>query len=236
MALLEVKELQKYFVMHHLERIIPAFQAVSFDVEAGAFLMIQGPNGSGKSTLLRCIYRTYLPTSGSALYASEQGEVDLASAADVDVAFLRRTEIGFVTQFLRVRPRVTALEFVSEPLVAMGVAIEEAQRRAAQMLQRFGLKEQLWGAYPTTFSGGEQQKANLARALVRSRRLLLLDEPTASLDADSRRALAERLQELKDEGVAMMGVFHHPEDVAGLIDATLELAPAQTPEQFHVAS
>ncbi|MEM7801369.1 MAG: ATP-binding cassette domain-containing protein, partial [Chloroflexota bacterium] len=216
--LLTVKGFTKQFTIHHLGRQIPVFENLDFTLSAGQFLLVQGPNGVGKSTLLRCLFRSYLPTSGEALYHSNHGPIDLAKAADIDMTILRREEIGFVTQFLRPRPRVTALELVAESLYASGVEYDVAIEEARRMLKTFGLKKDLWRAYPTTFSGGEQQKVNLARALIHPRRLLLLDEPTASLDKATRDALANRLKELKAQNVAMIAVLHHPEDVAGLVD------------------
>jgi alpha-D-ribose 1-methylphosphonate 5-triphosphate synthase subunit PhnL len=171
------------------------------------------------------LYRSYRPTSGRVLYHSHHGVIDLASAADIDIAVLRREEIGFVTQFLRPRPRVSALELVAEPLLTRGHEWEEAKKEAADWLDTFGLKPDIWHAYPTTFSGGEQQKVNLARALISPRRLLLLDEPTASLDAQTRAALVERLGQLKKRGIAMIGVFHQPEEVLSLVDKKVHLEP-----------
>lgn len=232
-ALLRVEGLCKSFTIHHLARIIPAFHELHFDLAAGEFLLVIGPNGAGKSTLLRCLYRTYLPTAGAAWFASTQGAIDLARAADIDIAVLRNQEIGFVTQFLKTRPRVTALELVAEPLLATGLPANTAQARAQAALDFFGVKPALWHAYPTTFSGGEQQKVNLARALIRPCRLLLLDEPTASLDVNARQALVERLAALKQEGVAMMAVLHHAEDAAALIDRRLAIATQE--ENVYVA-
>ena len=223
-ALLQVEGLAKTFTIHHLDRTIPAFQHLSFALHPGEFLLVTGPNGAGKSTLLRCLYRTYLPTSGQAWFASDYGCVDLAQAADIDIALLRKAEIGFVTQFFKTRPRVTAQELVAEPLLAMGFTLSEASAHAQAALDFFGVKPALWNAYPTTFSGGEQQKVNLARALIRPYRLLLLDEPTASLDLQARQALVERLAALKREGVAMMAVLHHAEDAASLVDRQLAIA------------
>jgi len=232
MTLLQVLYLSKHFTVHHLQRQVPAFDRLSFDVGEGEFVLVAGPNGVGKSTLLRCLYRTYLPTAGQALYDSRHGVIDLATAADVDILHLRREEIGHVTQFLRARPRVSALDFVAEPLLSNaspqrgevgwgGASASHAQ--AADLLAAFGLKRELWDAYPTTFSGGEQQKVNLAHALIAPRRLLLLDEPTASLDVLARAALVERLAQLKAKGVAMIGVFHHAEDVRHLVDKEIVL-------------
>jgi alpha-D-ribose 1-methylphosphonate 5-triphosphate synthase subunit PhnL len=217
---LNLQGLSKQFFIHHLQREVPAFHNLNRLVKEGEFVLISGANGVGKSSLLRCLYRNYQPSSGQALYQSRYGTIDLASAAAVDILKLRREEISFVTQFLRPRPRVTALEWVAEPLLR---SAPKARQKAAESLQLFGLKEALWQAYPSTFSGGEQQKVNLARALLKPGRLLLLDEPTASLDPAARLALVQQLSELKAAGITILGVFHHPEDVLDLIDTTLVL-------------
>ena len=222
---LDIEGLSKGFTLHHLGSRIEAFEDVSFRVAAGEFVLLKGANGAGKSTLLRTLYRSYLPRSGVVRFHSEHGPIDLARAADVDIAHLRRTEIGFVTQFLVARPRVSAEAIVAEPLRLAGVSLETALEQARAALQTFGVKPDLWRAYPSTFSGGEQQKVNLARALIRQQKLLLLDEPTASLDANARAALVARLAELKAQGTAMIGVFHHPGDVQSLIDRVIDLTP-----------
>jgi alpha-D-ribose 1-methylphosphonate 5-triphosphate synthase subunit PhnL len=222
---LDIEGLSKGFTLHHLGSRIEAFEDVSFRVAAGEFVLLKGANGAGKSTLLRTLYRSYLPRSGVVRFHSEHGPIDLARAADVDIAHLRRTEIGFVTQFLVARPRVSAEAIVAEPLRLAGVSLATALEQARAALQTFGVKPDLWRAYPSTFSGGEQQKVNLARALIRQQKLLLLDEPTASLDANARAALVARLAELKAQGTAMIGVFHHPGDVQSLIDRVIDLTP-----------
>ncbi len=224
MPLLQVDRLAKRFDIHHLEREIGVFAELSFTLDAGQFLLVTGINGAGKSSLLRCLYRTYMPTGGHAWYESRRGRIDLAAAADVDIALLRREEIGFVTQFLRPRPRVSALELVMEPLLDAGSTWDEARHEAETWLASLDLKREVWRAYPTTFSGGEQQKVNLARALIAPRRLMLLDEPTASLDRLARESLVARLRALKAAGVAMIGVFHHPEDILSLVDGEIALA------------
>lgn len=230
--ILTVEGLTKTFQMHHLGQELHAFAQLDFTLSPGEFLLLSGPNGVGKSTLLRTLYRSYLPVGGHIWYDTDEGRIDLATAADIDIALLRRREIGFVTQFLTARPRVPAEEIVAEPLLAADRPRAEALDEARRWLAAFGVKPDLWRAYPTTFSGGEQQKVNLARALILPQRLLLLDEPTASLDKGARAALVERLAELKAQGVAMIGVFHHPADVAGLIDREIHLTAKEVP---HVA-
>lgn len=228
MTVLDIKGLTKGFTLHHLNKGIAAFNDISFSVSAGEFILLKGVNGAGKSTLLRTLYRSYLPQGGEINFASQHGVIDLARAADVDIAHLRRTEIGFVTQFLTARPRVSAEALVAEPLRMAGVVAAEALDHARAALETFGVKPELWPAYPTTFSGGEQQKVNLARALILPQKLLMLDEPTASLDANARAALVARLAELKAQGTAMIGVFHHPGDVLHLIDRIVDLTPEYT--------
>lgn len=230
---LEIDGLAKGFTLHHLGNEIDAFKDISFSVGAGEFVLLKGANGAGKSTLLRTLYRSYLPHAGRILFQSDHGPIDLATAADVDISHLRRTEIGFVTQFLTARPRVSAEAIVAEPLRLAGLDPEETLAEARAALKAFGVKPDLWRAYPTTFSGGEQQKVNLARALVRPQKLLLLDEPTASLDANARAALVSRLRELKDQGTAMIGVFHHPGDVEALIDRVIDLTPDAPAEEMR---
>lgn len=220
---LSVEGLAKHFEMHHLNRTLFAFENVGFELREGEFILLKGENGAGKSTLLRTLYRSYLPRAGHAFYHTREGIIDLAVAADVDIALLRRREIGFVTQFLQARPRVAAEELVAEPLRLAGTSYAQAIEEARRWLAAFGVKPELWAAYPSTFSGGEQQKVNLARALILPQRLLFLDEPTASLDRNARHALVSRLAELKAAGVAMIGVFHHPDDVADLIDREISL-------------
>lgn len=231
MTVLDIQGLTKGFSLHHLGKEIGAFEDISFSVAAGEFVLLKGANGAGKSTLLRTLYRSYLPLAGEIRFHSQHGMIDLARAADVDIAHLRRTEIGFVTQFLTARPRVSAEAIVAEPLRLAGWDGETALLKAREALETFGVKPDLWAAYPTTFSGGEQQKVNLARALILPQKLLMLDEPTASLDANARAALVSRLKELKDHGTAMIGVFHHPHDVAHLIDRVVDLTPDAAPEE-----
>lgn len=221
---LSVQGLAKAFRIHHLDSTLPIFAGVDLELSSGEFVLLSGPNGAGKSTLLRTLYRSCRPTAGRALYHAPEGVIDLARAADVDIAVLRARDLGFVTQFLQARPRVSAEDLVAEPLRQAGSEPDAALEAARAELDAFGVKRALWSAYPSTFSGGERQKVNLARALIAPRKLLLLDEPTASLDAGARGALIERLARLKSAGVAMIGVFHHASDVARIVDRELTLS------------
>lgn len=230
--LLSVRDLSKTYRVHHLDATVATFSAVSFDLAPGDFLLLEGPNGTGKSTLLRTLWRSCMADRGSATYRSQDaGPIDLVTAHEVDVLALRRSELGFVTQFLAPRPRVTAERLVAEPLHLSGVAPEDATEQAREALGALGVRRELWSAWPSTFSGGEQQKVNLARSLIAPRRLLLLDEPTASLDRAARAALTERLAALRAAGVALIGVLHHPEEVAELVTARLPLF-ASTADPF----
>ncbi len=211
--MLQVHDLAKAFTIHALggERI-EAVRGLSFAVAAGEFLALAGPSGAGKSTVLKCLYRTYLADAGQIWYQSEQfGPLDLAAATERQVLAIRYREMGYVAQFLQVIPRVSAVEVVMEPILARnGSAPDEARRRAEQLLERLRIPRRLFAAYPLTFSGGEQQRVNLARAIAWRPRLLLLDEPTASLDAASIEVVLDLLGELRREGTTMVGIFHDP--------------------------
>ena len=223
--LLRVESLRKSFTMHMLGGLaMSALEDVSFAVGSGEFLGVVGRSGSGKSSLLRCLYRRYLPTSGSLLYAPADGEVvDLARAGDREVLRLRERELGYVSQFLRAIPRTPAHDVVADPLVRRGVALDEAREDAAAMMASLGLPRKLWEAFPTTMSGGEQQRVNLARALVGRPRLLLLDEPTSALDPETRGLAVEAIKDLKNAGTTMIGVFHDARTLKALSDRVLVL-------------
>jgi alpha-D-ribose 1-methylphosphonate 5-triphosphate synthase subunit PhnL len=183
---------------------------VSFSVPRGGFLGLSGPSGAGKSTVLKCIYRTYLPNSGAVWYESPQyGRINLATLLDRTILDIRTREMGYVSQFLKVVPRVSALDIVMEPILARnGVNRKEARCRAIDLLERLGIPKHLYDAYPATFSGGEQQRINIAHAVSWRPRILLLDEPTASLDNLSIENVIGLLKELRDNGSTMIGIFH----------------------------
>ncbi|NJL34356.1 MAG: ATP-binding cassette domain-containing protein, partial [Chloroflexaceae bacterium] len=175
-------------------------------------------------------YRTYLPSEGQAIYASLQGSLDLGQrAADVDIAFLRRTEIGYIDERPRLRTRVHVVEQVLEPLLGMGHDLREAQHIAHEWLAEFGMQRRLWNAFPHSLSYGEQQKVQLICMLIIPRRLLLLDEPDTALDGAARATLVDHLHQLKAQGVAMLGVCHHTAGIASLVDWELALPVESLP-------
>jgi alpha-D-ribose 1-methylphosphonate 5-triphosphate synthase subunit PhnL len=224
--MLKVNNLRKGFVIHVLNgKQVEAFQEVSFELATAKFLGISGVSGSGKSSILKCIYRTYLPTEGTIIYLSRKGAVDLAGLPEQEVIALRREEIGFVSQFLRVLPRVSAVDLVAEPLCAQGVSLPQARTKARELLRYLHIPSSLHDAYPANFSGGEQQRINIARAAIRKPRLLLLDEPTASLDADSVERVIALLKDLKKTGTAMIGIFHDTAVLSSIADEIYHTKP-----------
>ena len=225
MSILEIKGLGKNFYLHHAGREIHSCENINFSLEEGQFIGIVGRSGAGKSTILKCIHRTYLPTSGDILYDSlAYGKISLARAAEREILYLRSHEIGYVSQFLSVMPRTTAKEHVMQALLETGWDGEDAQRKAEEMLDYFQLPENLWDIYPNTFSGGERLRLNLAHTMVKRPRLMLLDEPTASLDNKSKVLVKDMLLKLKQEGTSMIGIFHDLEFMDGLCDRVFNIS------------
>jgi alpha-D-ribose 1-methylphosphonate 5-triphosphate synthase subunit PhnL len=223
-VILKVRGLGKSFHLHERDRRFSAFEDISFDVRAGAVTVLAGPSGSGKSSVLRCIYRTYLPGGGSAGYVTASGEtVDLSTLDEHRVQALRRAEIAFVTQFLHCLPRKSALDVVARPLLSLGRTREAATARAAELLRELGIAERLWELPPGTFSGGEKQRVNIARSVITSPRLLLLDEPTASLDADSVERVMALIERVCADGAGVLGIFHDPALIERVADITVQL-------------
>lgn len=217
--ILEINDLSKSFTMHNLGKHIKASQNINISLEEGKFIGITGKSGSGKSTILKCLYRTYFPEHGEILYKSKKfGTIDLAKASEREIIYLRKYEIGYVSQFLNVMPRTTSKEIIEEALLEMGRNFEESEREAEKMLTHFELDKELWDAYPINFSGGEKLRLNIARAMVKRPRLLLLDEPTASLDNASKIKVRELIEDLKASGTTMIGIFHDIEFMDGLCD------------------
>lgn len=218
-AILEIRELSKQFFLHEQGREIKSCNQISFTLDKGGFIGIVGTSGAGKSTVLRCIYRTYLATQGAVIYDSlAYGKIDLVTAKEREILHLRKAEMGYVSQFLTILPRTTAKQHVINGAIDAGFSEEEAVVRAEEMLRYFKLSETLWDIYPNTFSGGEKLRLNLAHAMVKAPRLLLLDEPTASLDPETKQLVKELLAKLKREGTSMIGIFHDLEFMEGLCD------------------
>lgn len=213
MSALSVQNLAKTFTMHLRDGVVlPVVANVNFSVEPGECVVLGGPSGAGKSSILKMVYGNYGVDAGAILLRHHGETVDLATADPRTVLTLRRDSIGYVSQFLRTVPRVSALDVVAEPLVIRGVDKGEAQGRARDLLARLNLPERLWSLPPATFSGGEQQRVNIARGFITDHPVLLLDEPTASLDATNRGVVVAMIAQKKAAGVALLGIFHD-EDV-----------------------
>lgn len=216
-----VEDLGKTFVLHNADAAaIPVFENLRLEVRPGECVVLAGRSGVGKSTLLRSIYGNYLPSTGAVRVMHEGAYVDVTRAAPHEVLEVRRRTLGYVSQFLRVIPRIPTLQLVMEPLLENGVDPAEAQARSEELLTRLRLPPAHWELPPATFSGGEQQRVNIARSLIRNYPVLLLDEPTASLDADNRSVVIELIQEALARGAAMIGIFHD-EDVRDAVATRL---------------
>lgn len=204
-----VSEVGKTFTMHLRGGVsLPVLSNVSFSLAAGECVVLGGPSGAGKSTILKMLYGNYAANEGQIIARHGDGLVDLVTADPRTVMAVRRDTIGYVSQFLRTVPRVAAIDVVAEPLVGRGEAPEAARDRARSLLSRLNLPEQLWSLPPATFSGGEQQRVNIARGFITDHPVLLLDEPTASLDRVNRDVVVDMIREKKAAGVAMLGIFH----------------------------
>lgn len=222
--LLAVDGVSKTFTMHLRGGVVlEVMRNVSFEVQAGACVVLGGPSGIGKSSLLKMIYGNYGVDSGSITLRHHGESIDLATAAPRTVLALRRDTIGYVSQFLRTVPRVAAVDVVAEPLVDRGVDRDTAGRRARDLLAKLNLPEQLWSLPPATFSGGEQQRVNIARGFITDHPVLLLDEPTASLDARNRAVVVEMIADKKRAGTAMLGIFHDEDVREAVADTVIDV-------------
>ncbi|HBG98998.1 MAG TPA: phosphonate C-P lyase system protein PhnL [Rhodobacteraceae bacterium] len=203
--MISVDNLSKTFTLHNQGgQVIPVIAGATFSVAPGECVALTGESGAGKSTVMRILYGNYLAQGGSVRI----GDVTLTEAEPREILALRRETLGYVSQFLRVVPRVPTLDVVAEPLLALGVAEAEAFERARGLLTRLRIPETLWTLSPTTFSGGEQQRVNIARGFAHRYPALLLDEPTASLDPTNRETVLRLIEEAKSAGVAIVGIFH----------------------------
>ncbi len=221
--LLQVRDLSKSFTLHlqggtHL----PVIERAGFDLAGGECLVLEGPSGSGKSSILKMIYGSYPADGGSIRVRRGADWVELVGAESRILRDLRRSTIGYVSQFLRVIPRVSCLEVVAEPLLVRGRPRAAALERAANLLARLNLPRRLWDLPPATFSGGEQQRVNIARGFAAPFPLILLDEPTASLDSENGEAVLRLIEEARDQGAAILAIFHDPAVRQRMADRTVD--------------
>ena len=238
MPRLAVRGLAKHFTLHLRGGArLQVLSDTSLDVHAGECVALVGASGRGKSTLMKCLFGSYGADAGALKFESSTGAVDIAAASPQRMIELRRRDIAYVSQFLRAVPRVPALDVVAQRLVdaepvpasddlddARHEQRMDAARDAARtLLARLNLPQALWDLPPATFSGGEQQRVNIARGFVQPARLLLLDEPTASLDAANRRVVVELIHEAKAQGAAIVGIFHDEEVRDAVADRCVEL-------------
>jgi len=223
---LSIRSLRKSFTLHLRGGVrIDALRGVDLDLFPAECLVLRGPSGAGKSTLMRCVYGNYAADSGSILVAHDGGRVELVGAAPRQVHDLRRVTLGYVSQFLRVIPRVPAIDIVAEPLLTRGVAPADARRKAAALLERLNIPSRLFDLPPATFSGGEQQRVNIAHVFIARYPILLLDEPTASLDEANRAVVIDLIQEARRDGAAILAILHDQAAREALSTRIFELAP-----------
>jgi len=224
-VMLKLEDVAKTFTLHVQGGAeIPVFERLDLEVSAGECVALTGPSGIGKSTLMRMIHANYVCRQGSIQVRHDGDWVDMATAHPHTVLDVRRRTLGYVSQFLRVVPRVPTIDIVAEPLRAHGVAAEEAARSAGELLSRLNVPERLWPLSPVTFSGGEQQRVNIARGFAYPYPVMLLDEPTASLDAANADIVLSLINEARERGAAIIGIFHNPETRDAVVTRTFDTA------------
>ena len=234
--LIEVSGLSKTFTLHQQNGVVlQVLRDLNFSVRGGECLVLHGQSGAGKSTLLRTLYGNYLAAGGSIRIRHQGAPVELVGAEPRQVLDVRRQSLGYVSQFLRVIPRVSTLDVVMEPALSRGWAHADAQARAKELLARLNIPEALWQLAPGTFSGGEQQRVNIARGFMVEWPVMLLDEPTASLDDANRQVVLELINEAKAAGSALIGIFHDRTAREAVADRYLDMsAEAAQPEYVYV--
>jgi len=222
---LEVKNLDKTFTVHTRGSIeVKGFENINLSVKNGEFLSLFGPSGAGKSSILKTLFRTYSTTSGDIIFTrDDRSNINIATASESEILELRKNEIGYVSQFLQILPRISAVDVVAEQLIFKGESEEVSRSKAKEMLDYLSIREELFDLSPLTFSGGEQQRVNIAKGIIAPKSLLLLDEPTASLDKTNTMKVVEKLKELKTQGVAMVGIFHDLEAMKIISDEIYKL-------------
>lgn len=207
-TMVKLRNVGKSFTLHVQGSVnIPVFENLDLEVAAGECVALLGPSGAGKSSLMRMIYANYTCPAGEILVRHGDNWVDMAAGDAHLILDVRRQTLGYVSQFLRVIPRVSTLNVVMEPLLTTGVSEADANVQAQAILQRLNIPRRLWSLSPMTFSGGEQQRVNLARGFVQQRPIMLLDEPTASLDPENRRVVLDLINEARANGAAIIGIF-----------------------------
>jgi len=222
--MIEITDAAKTFTMHLQGSVrLNVVRGVNFVVNASECVVLSGPSGAGKSSILKMIFGNYRCDGGRIAIRHQGNVIDLASAEPRDVLSVRRETIGYVSQFLRAVPRVPTLDVVAEPLVARGTPREKARAQAGKLLRRLNIPERLWALPPSTFSGGEQQRVNIARGFVSDHPILLLDEPTASLDAANGEVVVRLIEEKKLGGVAMVAIVHDDEIRGRIADRVVDV-------------
>lgn len=220
-----VHEVRKSFTMHLRGGVeLPVVNDVHFSLKSGQCAVLGGPSGVGKSSILKMLYGNYGVDFGQILITHQGRTVDLATASPREILDIRRHTLGYVSQFLRAVPRVAAIDVVAEPLVSLGESHAAARGKAADLLAKLNLPEALWSLPPATFSGGEQQRVNIARGFITDHPILLLDEPTASLDAANRAVVVGMIRSKKAEGVALLGIFHDEDVRAEVADEIIDVS------------
>lgn len=233
MIMISAQKLHKSFVLHLQGGLwIPVLEGNSVELAAGECVALTGPSGTGKSTLMRALYGNYLVDRGRILVRHRGEMIDLAQANPRTVIGIRLETLGYVSQFLRVVPRVPARDIVSEPLVMRGYSLSQAREQAEALLLRLNIPSRLHDLAPATFSGGEQQRINLARGFIGGHPILLLDEPTASLDEANAAVVATLIQEAKVAGVAVLGIFHDTGFRRRVVDREIEIARDRNTERL----
>jgi len=223
--MIDISSASKTFTMHLQNGVrLPVVSGVSMQVNAGECVVLSGPSGAGKSSILKMIFGNYRCDHGRISVRHEGIVIDIATALPRDILRVRRQTIGYVSQFLRAVPRVATLDVVAEPLIANGVARDEARLHAGELLRRLNIAERLWTLPPSTFSGGEQQRVNIARGFISDMPILLLDEPTASLDGANRKIVVDLVAEKKSRGVAMVAIVHDDEVRNLIADRIIDVA------------
>ncbi|MCA3564402.1 MAG: phosphonate C-P lyase system protein PhnL [Methylocystis sp.] len=223
--ILAVRGLAKSFTLHlHGGAQLPVVTGVSFELFPGECVVLGGPSGAGKSSILKMIYGNYLAGAGEILIRHEGAPVNIAAADPQTILAVRRRTMGYVSQFLRVIPRVPTLDLIAEPALAVGLSRAEAMARATALLTLVNLPERLWHLPPSTFSGGEQQRVNIARGFAGNHNFLILDEPTASLDAANRDAVISLINARKADGAAFLGIFHDQDVRDRLADRIIDVS------------